>query len=226
MNGNGEAKTSSAMAPSHPLSPAANRAELKLPMPPPLLHTRSGNAIYNEGPHTPIGHGFTTPIQTPQGSPSKNRVPPGANDLPSVFDNAMKLFPSSPTKAGRQQLSPHSPNKGAGRTANDDVFDTSVLHQDIGAMPGSPLRKSNKENTPPSGRLGKDAHYSTNQAAMSRQEQYQTRGMPDTNERARYSPTRGLTSEELEKLSLPKVKRLANVTQLCKVDPLSLPSTR
>ena len=219
MNGTGELKTPSAMASSHPLSPAANRAELKLPMPPPLLHTRSGNAIYNEGPHTPTGNGFTTPIQTPQGSPSKSKLPPGAHDLPSVFDNAMKLLPSSPLKSVRQQLSPHSPNKGAGRGANDDVFDTSVLHQDMGAVPGSPLRKSNKENTPPSGRSGKDAHYSTNQAAVSRQEQYQTRAMPEINERARYSPTRGLTAEELEKLSLPKVKRLANVTQLCKVPP-------
>ena len=218
MNGSSALKSPSAMASGNPLSPIPNRAELKLPMPPPLLHTRSGNAVYNDGPFTPTSNGFTTPNQTPQGSPSKSKLPPGAHDLPNVFDNALKLLPSSPTKFGRQQLGPHSPNKGAGRAANDDPFDTSVLHQEIPAASGSPLRKSNKENTPPSGRSGKDGYQATNQAAVSRQEQYQTRAMPEANDRARYSPNRGLTADELEKLSLPKVKRLANVTQLCKLD--------
>ena len=222
MNGSSEPDSLSAMASSNPLSPVADRAELKLPMPPPLLHTRSGNAIYNEGPLTPTSNGFTTPNQTPQGSPSKNKLPPGAHDLPNVFDNALKLLPSSPTKFGRQQLSPHSPNKGVGRALNDDPFDTSVLHQETSATSSSPLRKSNKENTPPSGRSGKDGYQSTNQAALSRQEQYETRAVPDAKERARYSPNRGLTADELEKLSLPKVKRLANVTQLCKSDTIAV----
>ena len=214
------------MASSNPLSPIANRAELKLPMPPPLLHTRSGNAVYNEGPLTPTSNGFTTPNQTPQGSPSKTKLPPGAHDLPNVFENALKLLPSSPIKLGRQQLSPHSPNKGAGKAATEDPFDTSVLHQELPVPSGSPLRKSNKENTPPSGRVGKDGYQSANQAALSRQEQYQTRAAPDANDRARYNPNRGLTAEEIEKLSLPKVKRLANVTQLCKWEFFTLPYGR
>lgn len=184
-----------------------------LPMPPPLLHTRSGNELY-DGPHTPTSMGFTSPYNTPQGSPSKNKLPPGAIDLPNVFENAMKLEPSDPTKGGRLQLSPHSPNKG-GRHDIDESIDDLTLRQEYTSGPGSPTRKSNKENTPPGTRQAKPA--TPNQAAVSRQEPYQSREASDTAGKGRYNPNRGLTPEELEKLQLPKVKRLANVTQLCKV---------
>jgi len=176
-------------------------------MPPPLLHTRSGNAIY-EGPQTPTHHsGFTTPVQTPQGSPSKSRMPPGANELPNVFDNAMKLAPTSPTKNGRQQ--PGSPGKQGLSVSNDNIggFNESVLQERHIPAPGSPTR--NKENTPPGGlRLGKDLN-TQNQAAVSRQEPYQQMDGKKT------QTIRGLTPEELEKIQQPKAKRLANVTQLC-----------
>ena len=188
---------------------------ISMPMPPPLLHTRSGNALYDR-PSTPTGNGFTTPYVTPQGSPSKNKLPPGANDLPNVFDDAMRLTPTSPTKGGRQQLSPNSPNK-AGRNGMEDRLDENIMRQEYLSAPGSPLRKSGKENTPPGGRMVKEVGTTTNQAAVSRQEPYQTRETSNASERARYSPTRGLTTEELEKLQLPKVKRLANVTQICKL---------
>ena len=194
------------MATNMPLSPGG-RQELKMPMPPPLLHTRSGNEIY-EGPQTPTHHsGFTTPVQTPQGSPSKSRVPPGANELPNVFDNAMKLAPTSPTKSGRPQ--PNSPSKQGLSVSNDNIggFNESVLEKP--PAPGSPTR--NKENTPPGGfRPGKDLNIAQNQAAVSRQEPYQQMDGKKT------QTVRGLTPEELEKLQLPKVRRLANVTQLCK----------
>ncbi|KAL8965734.1 MAG: hypothetical protein Q9183_003710 [Haloplaca sp. 2 TL-2023] len=175
-------------------------------MPPPLLHTRSGNQQYeNDRPQTPTSVGFTSPFATPQGSPSKKQLPPGANDLPNVFDNAMKLAPASPTKASRQPLSPHSPRKGN----RQDPFDESSL------APGSPLTKSNSENTPPGLRIGKDATFNPNQAALSRQEPYQSRETSDQGTtRSRFNLQRGLTPEEQEKLQLPKVKRLANVTQL------------
>ena len=185
-----------------------------MPIPPPLLHTRSGSALYDR-PSTPTNYGFTTPYTTPQGSPSKNKLPPGAKDLPNVFENAMKLAPSSPTKAARQQLTPGSPNK-AGRQGIEESLDEKISRQEYLVAPGSPLRKSNKENTPPGGRIGKEIHNISNQAAVSRQEQYQTKDLSDASARGRYSPTRGLTAEELEKLQLPKVKRLANVTQICK----------
>lgn len=189
------------------------RPELSLPIPPPLLHTRSGNELY-DGPHTPTRMAFTSPFSTPQGSPSKNKLPPGANELPNVFDNAMVITPGSPSKGGRPQLGAHSPNKSA-RQGLEESYDNSVIHQDYTSGPGSPTRKSNKENTPPGVRQAKETSYTANQAAISRQEPYQARETSDPAARARYNPQRGLTAEELEKLQLPKVKRLANVTQLC-----------
>jgi len=186
------------------------KPNLTMPMPPPLLHTRSGNEVY-EVPRTPTAVGFTSPYATPQGSPSKNKLPPGANDLPDAFDSAMSLGQSSPVKLGRQQLSPGSPNKGD-RQAFDESLDASMNRPDYSSAPDSPTRKQGKENTPPGIRSSKPA--TPNQAAVSRQEPYQARDT-DSGAKARYNPQRGLTAEELEKLQLPKVKRLANVTQLC-----------
>ena len=180
-------------------------------MPPPLLHTRSGMDVYDNAPHTPTSTGFITPYATPQGSPSKSKLPPGANELPNVFENAMKIAPSSPTKA-RPQLAPHSPNKG-GNQAFDETFDNTLIQPEYNMGLGSPLKKSGKENTPPGFRSPKPG--TPNQAAVSRNEPYQLRDA-DCGPKTRYNPQRGLTAEELEKLQLPKVKRLANVTQLCK----------
>ena len=181
-----------------------------MPMPPPLLHTRSGNEIY-ETPNTPTTTGFTSPYATPQGSPSKKQFPPGANDLPDVFDSAMKL--DSPTKLGKSQLSPGSPNK-SGRQVFDESIDAGINRPEYSLPPpGSPGRQQGKENTPPGLRSSKPA--TPNQAAVSRQEPYQARDT-DSGAKSRYSPQRGLTPEELEKLQLPRVKRLANVTQICK----------
>lgn len=194
-------------------SPLKGRPDITLAMPPPLLHARSGNDIYEAAPLTPTNAGFTSPYATPQGSPSKSKLPPGATDLPNVFDNAMKLASSSPTKA-RQQLAPHSPNKGGkqGYDENDD----SLYRPDLGLGPGSPLKKTGKENTPPGFRSPKPG--TPNQAALSRQEPYQSRDV-DSGAKTRYQSPRGLTAEELEKLQSPKVKRLANVTQLCRCYP-------
>jgi cell cycle protein kinase DBF2 len=178
-----------------------------MPMPPPLLHTRSGNEVQDR-PQTPTQNGFTSPMQTPTGSPSKKQLPPGANDLPNVFETAMKLAPMTPSKGQTK-----SPSKQALSIADDNItrdpFSESVQHN---AVPGSPTRKSNKENTPPGGyNAAKSPGVQQNQAAISRQEAYQ----PVDTKRGP-AQTRGLTAEELQKLQLPKVKRLANVTQLCK----------
>lgn len=179
-----------------PLSPRSQHQQnLQMPIPPPLLHTRSGNEAYDR-PHTPNGNAFVSPNQTPVGSPSKKQLPPGSTDLPNVFDNAMKLAPSSPTK---QQA---SPNKLA-------LADDSILRQDYADPYGrseSPTRQSNKENAPSA-----DARAQQSHAALSRRGQYET---ADTK---RNIQTRGLTPEELQKLQNPKMKRLANVTQLCKL---------
>lgn len=185
------------------------KPDLKMPLPPPLSYARSGNELYDR-PNTPNQHGFTSPLQTPQGSPSKKQFPPGAHDLPNVFDNAMKLGVMSPTK---KQSS--SPSKQGLSVADENVSNSSTFGESVtqNGSPGSPIRKSNKENTPPGGfKFGKDIGIQQNAAAISRQEQYQH---VDT-KKSQTTSTRGLSPEEIEKLQLPKVKRLANVTQLCK----------
>lgn len=192
-------------------SPLKGKPDFSMPVPPPILHTRSGNEIYGDTPHTPTNAGFTSPYATPQGSPSKSKLPPGANELPNVFDSAMVLDPGSPTKAGRALLATGSPNKNA-RQGMEEVTDDTTNRPFSVIGPGSPARKQGKENTPPSTAHAKP---SPNQAAVQRQEQYQVRDT-DSSSKQRYQPQRGLTPEELEKLSLPKVKRLTNVTQLCK----------
>ncbi|KAL8843685.1 MAG: hypothetical protein Q9176_001893 [Flavoplaca citrina] len=200
---------------SNPLSPSSegrSRPEFTLPLPPPLLHTRSANNQYeNQRPQTPTSAGFTSPYATPQGSPSKKLLPPGANDLPNVFDNAMKLAPSSPTKASRQQLTPHSPNK-VNRHPLDEQTNESL------PTPGSPSRQSNKENALAGLRQTKEAIFNPNQAAISRQEPYMSRENSEQSTKTRYNLQRGLTPEELEKCQSPKVKRLVNVAQLYFLD--------
>ncbi|KAL4927574.1 serine/threonine-protein kinase [Aspergillus undulatus] len=184
-----------------------DRSGFRLPHPPPLLHTRSGNEAFDR-PSTPREDGFTSPVQTPQGSPSKNRMPPGAFDLPNVFDKALKLQPSSPTKNTHNHFNHPmftKPNR-SNETLNESVI-----------RPASPTRKSNKENTPPnSTRLGKDLGPNPAAAAVSRHEQYQNRDLESV--QRRQVPMRGLTPEELEKLQDPRVKRLVNVTQLYFLD--------
>lgn len=201
-------------SPLSPRSTGQGKPEFSLPMPPPLLHTRSGNALYeNEKPQTPTSAGFTSPYATPQGSPSKKQLPPGAHDLPNIFESSLNLAPTSPSKLSKQQFSPPSPNKGF--KIAEDSFDNSVLQPDVGLSPGSSPRKY-QENAPSAIRQAKEANFATNQAAISRQEPYQSRDLPDPASRSRFNTQRNLTTEELEKLQLPRVKRLANVTQLCK----------
>lgn len=203
------------MAASGPASPSPLRGkpDLTMPMPPPLLHTRSGNEIY-ETPGTPTSAGFTSPYATPQGSPSKKQIPPGANELADVFENAVRLTPSSPTKSDRQ-LRPHSPNKIGRQGLEQSLGDVARHgHPEFSTSPDRGVRMGNQENTPPTMWHQKDASYTPTAAAISRQEPYQSR---ETSEKARSNVIRGLSTEELEKLQMPKVKRLANVTQLCTI---------
>jgi hypothetical protein len=91
--------------------------------------------------------------------------------------------------------------------------DDSIIHKSA-VSPGSPLRKQGQENTPPTSRGGMES-IAQNHAALSRQELYQPRDNTPTTTR-KYNTQRGLTAEELEILHKPNVKRLANVTQLCR----------
>ncbi|KAG4033673.1 hypothetical protein MFRU_004g01770 [Monilinia fructicola] len=218
----------------------AGKHENILPVPPPPLLTRSSqNEGFGSRPSTPVNRSnFINPVSTPQGSPSKNRNPPGANELPTAFDTAMKLTPAnlgSPTKLDRVPIgTPLTPGKGANAKAVEEYFansasntEESINHKS--AMPsGSPVRRQGKENnTPPTTRqqdspslnqaaISRDSP-SLNQAAISRQELYQTREIPPPPTR-KYNTQRGLTAEELEILHKPNVKRLANVTQLYFLD--------
>lgn len=202
------------MAVNLPPSPVGKQ-ELRTPRLAPILHSRAGNELHDR-PQTPTHHAFTSPISTPQGSPSKHRFPPGATELPDVFDSAMKLTPSSPTKSVLN--APNlSPGKSHGHPVDDHFgFNESVIHKNNDAS-GSPSRRANKENAAPSTlpRRTKDFGYNPSPAATSRQEPYQLRDQTETSRRRHHNHNRGLTPEELEKLQLPNVKRLANVTQLC-----------
>ncbi|GAB7348062.1 hypothetical protein MBLNU459_g6096t1 [Dothideomycetes sp. NU459] len=207
-----------------PITFGGKNTGVNLPVPPPTLHARTGSDL-GARPLTPTdGHGqnaWVSPMQTPQGSPSKNRLPPGAFDLPDVFSNAMKLLPtlgSSQNKSPKQQQhhqpqSPTSPNKLNIQTSYDDPF---VAQQAKAGAPGSPTRKANKENTPPS-RIPQKENY-ISQAAASRQDPYRTRGDEHSPARQKSVISSGLTPEDMEKLQKASVKRLANVTQLYFLD--------
>lgn len=201
------------MAPTGSL--ATDSQDSRITAPPPLLHSRHAIESFDR-PSTPSRNddAFISPTQTPHGSPSKNKLPPGAFDLPNVFTNALKLVPTqgqaNTTALQMKQQGAATPTK-----VELDPFGG----QDLKAgSPGSPTRKTGKENTPPTHRpqIQQTQSY-ISQAATSRQEPYR--------QREELSPSRapktiagGLTAEEAEKLQGPSVKRLANVTQLYFLD--------
>ncbi|KAJ4334177.1 serine/threonine-protein kinase dbf2 [Ascochyta clinopodiicola] len=186
-----------------------NRPSFEMPMPPPPLHTRSSEM---DRPGTPSQEAFISPRQTPQGSPSKSHQPPGAFDLPHVFENAMKLFPTMGSPSKQKPDTPTSPSRlKIGTNVDHAAGDVTTLSA------GSPTRKSNQENTPPAARptTHKEAGFLTH-AAQSRQEPYRSREAEGSQ---RYYPApQRLSAEELEKARKPAVKRLANVTQLYFLD--------
>lgn len=184
----------------------------------------------DERPTTPtkgsVANNFTTPISTPQGSPSKKTVPPGANELPTSIDN-MKLSATSifdsPVKLNRPQGGSSIP-LSTGRT-NLQIIDegspsieNSIIHKGTSAA-GSPPKGQSKENTPPvitrTAPTEPAPTYQPSHAALSRQDGYHLRERPAATVK-RFNTQRGLTAEELEILQKPNIKRLVNVTQLCK----------
>lgn len=187
-----------------------------MPASPAPLHTRNTNEMYHDTPSTPTRGVFTSPQQTPQGSPSKNQAPPGAYDLPNVFENAMKLLPTfgTPSKNGQNAQSPTRHAYDVDTGANGYL---QTQQAEAGASPGSPTRKGNKENTPPNQRPSPKKESSfISQAASSRDAIYKTREAE--NSQPSFHTQRGLSREDLDKLAKPGVKRLANVTQLYFLD--------
>lgn len=202
--------------------------QFTLPIPPPPLLTRSTQPEMDDNatPSTPTTGGrfmdFITPQQTPQGSPSKNHPPPGAFDLPNAFDNALRLFPTTtnattavPPLSPTKQLPPSRlPQFSPAKVGLGGYDASSTAASPITA--GSPTR--NKENTPPTGiPRSPKKEQALSQAAQSRAGHYRTR---DAAELAPARPTyvqKGLSPDDLEKIKKPAVKRMANVTQLCKL---------
>jgi hypothetical protein len=182
-------------------------------------------------PATPTKNSFTTPVSTPQGSPSKKMVPPGANDLPDVMDN-LKLTSTnpfeSPLNLGRPQSlgTPLSPGKTNIQTVdeNSPFVDDSIIHKGV-ASAGSPLKGQGQENTPPTSSrpvssrgTPADTSFQPSHAAITRQGLYQLKERPSTPAK-KFNTSRGLTPEEREILQKPNVKRLVNVAQLCNCFP-------
>ena len=168
---------------------------------------------------------FVTPVSTPQGSPSKRTVPPGANEVPVAIES-MKLGPASvldsPVKLSLPQsaAAPLSPGKSNLQNIDEGSpsVDNSIIHKGTSST-GSPLRNQGQENTPPIHPRDAPAQpapiYQPSHAASSRQGLYQMRERPAPTVK-RFNTQRGLTPEELEILQKPNIKRMVNVTQLCK----------
>jgi cell cycle protein kinase DBF2 len=186
---------------------------------------------------------FVNPQHTPQGSPSKSHAPPGAcYDLPTAFDASLRLGPaptpllpppsfplSSSTAAPATAVTMAQAQAQAAPTAAAiaPAMASGISHATAGA--------DRKENTPPSVATGnvspgrgaalqpsspkKDAFMT--QAAASRAEPYRAPPVAPpasgalTGGRPAYVQ-RGMSQDDVEKLQKPAVRRLANVTQLCK----------
>lgn len=180
---------------------------------------KDNNARLDLGrPSTPVRNTFIEPASTPQGSPSKRTFPPGAHDLPQALESHLKLNSSvldSPIRLGRPQssvapLSPAKINKVQPSDAESTTTlgDESILQR---SAPATPLKHQGQENTPPT---ASKIPVQTSHAALSRQDVYQsTRAAPPPN---KFETSRGLTQEERDILEKPNVRRLVNVTQLCK----------
>ncbi|KAL6881892.1 protein kinase [Trichoderma longibrachiatum] len=185
---------------------------------------------------------FINPLNTPLGSPSKRTIPPGAHDLPTVFDTAMNLnspgieapvrlsrpqsvvAPLSPGKANNSQPAPQphlQPWEEQQQPSAAIVAEVAAQSVHKGrASPGTPRRRQGQENAQPVPRLAahdqeRQPHHS--HAALSRQQPYET-----TKDRPiiakRFNTARGLTAEEREILQRPNVRRMVNVTQLYFLD--------
>lgn len=89
------------------------------------------------------------------------------------------------------------------------------------ASPGSPRKRhaqpgqAQDPNAPPRLAQDQDRHPHHSHAALSRQQMYDTKGERPIIAK-RFNTARGLTAEERETLQRPNVRRMVNVTQLCK----------
>lgn len=186
-------------------------------------------------PGTPNRNSFITPTITPQGSPSKKTVPPGAHDLPVAFDSLNLNSKNNPFDAPvRFDPSTLGTHLSTGKVNNNTInifednsasgADESIIQKPTTAA--SP-RKQGQENTPPVSTRPPiaDSPSYINHAAASRHAPYQQTGRERPSTPAKkFNTSRGLTPEERELLKKPNVKRLVNVTQLCKFSANTFPN--
>lgn len=175
-------------------------------------------------PSTPVGNTFIEPVDTPAGSPSKRSFPPGAHELSQAHESHQKLNANvfdTPIRLGRpdsviRALSPgklNSAHHADAESTTTTLVDDSVLQKD---SPSTPLKHRGQENTPPTTHK-QVVGVPPSHAALSRQENYQSpRAAPPAK---KFDTSRGLTDQEREILQKPNVRRMVNVTQLCKSCP-------
>ena len=179
-------------------------------------------------PSTPVRNSFVEPASTPQGSPSKRTFPPGAHDLPQALESHLKLNSSvldSPIRLGRPQsvVAPLSPTKinkvqPSEPESTSPLGDESILQR---AAPSTPLKHQGQENTPPTASKIPLQH---SHAALSRQDVYNS--ARPAHPPSKFETSRGLTQEERDILEKPNVRRLVNVTQLCKASTYLVKNSR
>lgn len=172
-------------------------------------------------PSTPTQNTFVEPADTPAGSPSKRSFPPGAHELSLAHESHQKLNANvfdTPIRLGRPQsvIRPLSPGKLSNVQNVDDESTLTPQANETALQkgsPSSPLKHQGQENTPPTTQKP-GAVVLASHAALSRQENYQSpRSAPPAK---KFDTSRGLTDEEREILQKPNVRRMVNVTQLCK----------
>lgn len=187
-----------------PPSPSWHESRLPVPQPAQL---RAGNPL--EIPRGPVETAFLSPYATPQGSPSKKQPPPGSHNLPAHFDSALKLssYSTSNTTNNPSHLpvGPGSPLKNQ----SHDYF-SAQAEPTTSLKSSSPGRRDGKENYPPTGR---------NPAAFERQKVYSPNLASDSEVRRTMQGHHLLSAADRDKLAKPGVKRMANLTQLCKRHP-------
>lgn len=187
----------------------------------------TGSGVDFGRPSTPITNTFVEPADTPAGSPSKRSFPPGAHELSQAHESHQKLNANvfdTPIRLGRPQsvVRALSPGKGnnnihptGAESTSSPLNDDSILQK---GGPSTPRKLQGLENTPPTAQKH-GLSVAPSHAALSRQENYQSpRAAPPAK---KFDTSRGLSDEEREVLQKPNVRRMVNVTQLCKSAPLA-----
>lgn len=177
---------------------------------------------------TPSSTPFPRPtaVRARRPSPPRPRASLSLRECPEAQSERARQSGQAETQEQRQSVIAHQEQHTARRRPFRFGFGFPRRRQQHHPQGRTVARRSHQkqgqENTPPSrSRIPMLNH---NQAALSRHELYQPReSRPHTPTTKRFNTARGLSPEELEILKKPSVRRLVNVTQLCKRLLYSLP---